>query len=126
LLPACVRREKVRQLELPTHLSSAARATLTAPSVRPGAYSSSALASQALSASAEGLGSSAGSSAQAAAATAAGRAEVQMQLNQDLVGAMVKLDSASRRLEVLEREKARLSQSLIDSQVRWLCMLCTC
>jgi hypothetical protein len=43
--------------------------------------------------------------------------EVQLQLNQDLVAATVKLDSANRRMEVLEREKDRLNKSLEDAQV---------
>jgi hypothetical protein len=95
-------REKVRQLELPTTLAAKANPAFSTPSSRPQLAAAAASASQAL-------------------VTADGRAaapsEVQLQLNQDLVAATVKLDSATRRLEVLERERERLNRSLEDAQV---------
>lgn len=42
---------------------------------------------------------------------------MQLQLNEDLVAATVKLDSANRRVELLEREKERLMRSMDDAQV---------
>lgn len=43
--------------------------------------------------------------------------DVQLALNQDLVAAMVKLDGATRRLDMVEKEKERLNASLSDAQV---------
>lgn len=97
--PSC--RENLRQLELPAALSSKGNPAFSTPSLRPQL--------------------TAPSSTQACTttrpATAASAEEVQLQLNQDLVAATVKLDNASRRLEVLEREKERLNRSLEEAQV---------
>jgi hypothetical protein len=97
-------REKLRQLELPSTLTLKANPAFSTPSSRP-QIASAAHGSQALT------------TADNSTATAATAREVQLQLNQDLVAATVKLDSANRRLEVLEREKDRLNKSLEDSQV---------
>lgn len=95
-------REKVRQLELPSTLAAKTNPAFSTPSSRP-QLAAAAAPSQALVA-ADGR-------------VAAVPSEVQLQLNQDLVAATVKLDSASRRLEVLERERERLNRSLEDAQV---------
>lgn len=96
-------REKLRQLELPSTLASKSNPAFSTPSSRP--QLAAAVSSQAVTV--------AGGSALVHAG------EVQLQLNQDLVGATVKLDSANRRMEVLEREKDRLNKSLEDAQVGW-------
>lgn len=101
LLLCC--REKLRQLELPITLASKANPAFNTPSSRP--QLAAAAASKALIA------------VDGAAVSAAAANEVQLQLNQDLVAATVKLDNASRRLEVLEREKDRLNKSLEEAQV---------
>lgn len=96
-------REKLRQLELPSALASKSNPAFSTPSSRP--QLAAAPTSQAITAAA------------GPAVPAAGAVEVQLQLNQDLVAATVKLDSANRRLEVLEREKDRLNKSLEEAQV---------
>lgn len=53
----------------------------------------------------------------------AASSEVQLQLNEELVAATVKLDNASRRLEVLEREKQRLNNSLQEAQVMMMMLV---
>lgn len=91
----------MRQLELPSTLAAKTNPAFSTPSSRP-QLAAAAAPSQALV---------------AADGRAAVSSEVQLQLNQDLVAATVKLDSASRRLEVLERERERLNRSLEDAQV---------
>lgn len=104
-----VRREKVRQFELPTSLAaSKANPAFSTPSCRPQLTNSQA----ALPVTADNS-----SSNSKGALTVAAASEVQLQLNQDLVAATVKLDSATRRLEVLERDKERLNKSLEEAQV---------
>lgn len=93
----------MRQLELPTTLAAKANPAFSTPSSRP--QLASATVSQGVVA------------ADSRAVTLATASEVQLQLNQDLVAATVKLDSANRRLEVLEREKDRLHKSLEEAQV---------
>jgi hypothetical protein len=97
-------REKLRQLDLPSTLALKANPAFSTPSCRP-QVAAAAFGSQSLTTT---------DSNPVSATTAR---EVQLQLNQDLVAATVKLDSANRRLEVLEREKDRLNKSLEDSQV---------
>jgi hypothetical protein len=93
----------LRQLELPSTLASKANPAFNTPTSRP--QLAAAAASNVLVA------------LDGAAGSAAGASEVQLQLNQDLVTATVKLDNANRRLEVLEREKDRLNKSLKEAQV---------
>ncbi|WIA18956.1 hypothetical protein OEZ85_003625 [Tetradesmus obliquus] len=95
-------REQLRQLELPTKLSSKPSTAFIS--------GSGSMAAKATAASA------------AASVTAAGSAaavvgdDVRMALNQDLVAAMVKLEGMARRLEMAEREKDRMQASLSESQ----------
>jgi hypothetical protein len=97
-------REKLRQSSLPSTLASMANPTFSTPSVRPLHSTATALQPAATASDGRGVGAAA--------------SEVQLQLNHDLVAATVKLDSANRRLEVLEREKERLNKSLQEAQVR--------
>jgi len=89
-------REKLRQLEIHTKHSSKA-SSCSAASSAPAAAASDLLTSGAVAAATDH--------------------DLRLLLNQDLVAASVKLDGMQRRLEMLEREKDRINQSLSEAQV---------
>jgi hypothetical protein len=91
-------REKLRQLELHTKHSSKASSCSAASSAPAAAASVADLLTS-------------------GSVAAAMDHDLRLLLNQDLVAASVKLDGMQRRLEMLEREKDRINQSLSEAQV---------
>lgn len=92
-------REKLRQLDIPAKLNSKSKDTFLGSTVPSNSRSST---------------SSGGGHSKLSQASVD---EVSMAINQDLVAAVVKLEGMNRRLEIVEREKERMSASLADAQV---------